>query len=303
MEKKKRAEVWPTMVTPFKDDLSIDFNTLEKLVEWYIERGVSGLFAVCQSSEMHQLSLKERVDLSAAVMEFTAGRIPVISSGHVSSSPEGQIEEIKAIADTGVDAVILVSNLPAGKSETDSVWKQRMTGLLSAIPESIKLGIYECPYPYKRLLSNNLMEWMVSTERFYYLKDTCCNKDIIKERAEITAGSRLSLYNANAATFLDSLKSGYSGYCGIMTNFHPELYVELCSIWSEDTDRAERLQSLIGLGSVIEYQYYPVNAKYHLQLEGLGFSLKSRKQDYLGLKESMKLEVKQMRDALNYCRI
>ncbi len=154
MKNNRKAEVWPTMVTPFKDDLTIDYEALEKLVEWYIERGVSGLFAVCQSSEMHQLSLRERVELSSGVMKFTTGRVPVISSGHISNSSEDQIEEIKAIAKTGVDAVILVTNLLAGESESDSVWKKRMEAILLEIPEDLRLGLYECPYPYKRILSN-----------------------------------------------------------------------------------------------------------------------------------------------------
>ena len=296
MENNSKAEVWPTMVTPFKEDLTIDFEALEKLVGWYIERGVSGLFAVCQSSEMHQLSLRERVELSLAVMKFTAGRIPVISSGHISTSPEDQIEEIKAIADTGVDAVILVTNLLAAESEPDSVWKERMETLLSGISSDIKLGLYECPYPYKRLLSNELLQWIISTGRFVYLKDTCCDIDMIKERSKMAAGSNLKLYNANAASLLGSLKAGYNGYCGIMTNFHPELYVKLCDNWFEGTEEIKSLQNFIGLASVIEYQYYPVNAKYLLQLEGLGCTLKCRKQDDRGFTGSMRMEVEQMRE-------
>ncbi|MCF6336064.1 MAG: dihydrodipicolinate synthase family protein [Spirochaetales bacterium] len=302
MKKKKRAEVWPTMVTPFKDDFAIDYKALENLVDWYIERGVSGLFAVCQSSEMHQLSLRERVELSSAVMKFTAGRVPVISSGHISNSLDDQIEEVKAIADTGVDAVILVSNLLAEESESDSVWKERMKILLASISEDIKLGLYECPYPYKKLLSPELLEWIISTDRFVYLKDTCCDLDMIKERAEISSGSNLKLYNANAASLLGSLQTGYAGYCGIMTNFHPELYVKLCDIWFEGTEKVKNLQNLIGLASVVEYQYYPVNAKYLLQMEGLGFTLKSRKQDYLGFNSSMRMEIEQMREISKNCR-
>ena len=41
---------WPTMLTPFRDG-AVDYPALEALVEWYIAHGVSGLFAVCQSSE------------------------------------------------------------------------------------------------------------------------------------------------------------------------------------------------------------------------------------------------------------
>jgi 4-hydroxy-tetrahydrodipicolinate synthase len=170
-----------------------------------------------------------------------------------------------------------------------------MEKLLSGIPASIKLGLYECPYPYKRILGNELLKWIVSTERFFYLKDTCCDMDTIKSRAEIAAGSSLKLYNANAATLLGSLQAGYAGYCGIMTNFHPELYVKLCDTWFEGTEEIKSLQNFIGLASVIEYQYYPINTKYLLQLEGLGFLLKSRKQDERGFSSSMRMEVEQRR--------
>ena len=302
MNNDRKAEVWPTMVTPFKEDLSIDYDALEKLVEWYISRGVSGLFAVCQSSEMHQLSLRERVKLSSAVLKFAKGRVPVISSGHISSSPDDQIEEVKAIADTGVDAVILVTNLLAGEFESDSVWKERIEKLLSNISQNTKLGLYECPYPYKRLLSKELLEWIISSDRFVYIKDTCCDPLLIEERARMTKGSSLKLYNANAATLLGSLKAGYAGYCGIMTNFHPELYVELCNTWFNETEKTANLQNLIGLASVIEYQYYPVNAKYNLQLEGLDFTLKSRKQDENKFTKTMRMEVEQMRELSGTCK-
>ena len=51
--------VWPVMLTPFTEDGRIDYNALEHLVNWYIDKGCDGLFAVCQSSEMYYLTLEE----------------------------------------------------------------------------------------------------------------------------------------------------------------------------------------------------------------------------------------------------
>ena len=48
--------VWPTMITPFTKEGKIDYETTEKLIEWYIQEGVDGIFAVCQSSEMIYLT-------------------------------------------------------------------------------------------------------------------------------------------------------------------------------------------------------------------------------------------------------
>ena len=43
---------WPVMLTPFTAENTVDYPALKELVDWYIENGVSGMFSVCQSSEM-----------------------------------------------------------------------------------------------------------------------------------------------------------------------------------------------------------------------------------------------------------
>ena len=60
--------IYPTMITPYEDG-KIDYENVKKLVEWYIEKGCSGIFAVCQSSEMWYLSLEERFELGKAVVD------------------------------------------------------------------------------------------------------------------------------------------------------------------------------------------------------------------------------------------
>ena len=77
--------VWPTMITPFTEDNKPDFKAIEKLTDWYIEKGCAGIFAVCQSSEMAYLSEQEKLDIAKCVAETVDGRIQVVASGHSSS--------------------------------------------------------------------------------------------------------------------------------------------------------------------------------------------------------------------------
>ena len=100
----------PVMITPFTANGQIDYPGLGRLVEWYIDNGSDALFAVCQSSEMQFLSLEERVELAAFVKQAAAGRVPVIASGHISESLDDQLAELTAIAATGVDGMVLVTN-------------------------------------------------------------------------------------------------------------------------------------------------------------------------------------------------
>lgn len=281
------------MVTPFTNDDHLDLNALEAMVEWYLARGVDGLFAVCQSSEMFFLTLPERVALAKAVVDFVGGRAEVVASGHISDSLDAQVAEVQRIADTGVEAVVLVTNRFALEGEDDDAWIATLERFLARISDSIRLGFYECPYPYKRLLTPRLMAWCAATGRFIFLKDTSCDTDQMREKLAVAGGIRL--YNANAATLLESLEAGAAGYSGVMGNFHPQLYGWLCRHWREQPEVARRLQAFLGLASVIESRAYPVSAKYALQLEGLPLTLATRTRALSDLIYAFRREVEQLR--------
>ncbi len=281
---------WPVMLTPFTPDNQVDYQALKELVEWYIRQGVSGLFAVCQSSEMFCLTLEERLAIASKVVSYAAGRVPVIASGHVADKLEDQIAELNAMANTGVDAVILITNRLAMEEESDEVWIENCKKILEQVDPKIPLGFYECPYPYKRLLSIDTIRWCAESGRFFFLKDTCC--DIVQIRKKINAikGTNLKLYNANTTTLLDSLKAGAAGFSGVMDNFHPQLYTWLCNNFN--SEKAEEISSFLTVASLIERQYYPVNAKYQLgQIEGLSITTKSRVKDEKGLTDTFIKEI------------
>ncbi len=285
--------VWPVMLTPFTTEREVDYAALEQLVNWYIENGVKGLFAVCQSSEMFYLTLEERLEVAKCVLKAAAGRVPVIASGHVSDAMEDQVAEINAMAKTGVAAVILITNRLAQENESDEVWRANCEKLLEKIDSDIPLGFYECPYPYKRLLSVDNIKWCADTGRFYFLKDTCCDIEQIKEKLAAIEGTNLKLYNANTTTLLESLRAGATGYSGVMANFHPRLYAWLCD--HVEDERVDELSAFLSMASLIERQYYPVNAKYHLKtIEGLPVEPTCRVKEADGMTETFETEVKML---------
>lgn len=295
MEKEFPGGIWPVMVTPFHRTGEIDYEGLGQLVNWYVDHGCDGLFGVCQSSEMFYLSLDERVHLAEAVVKEAKGRLPVIVSGHIADREEEQMEEINRMAETGVDAVILLTNRFASEEESDTVWRERCSRFLRKIDPQIPLGFYECPYPYKRLMSLENLDWCAQMGRFYFLKDTCCDLMQIEARLKVLEKTPLKLYNANSATLLESLKKGAWGFCGVMANFHPELYTYLYH--HRDEKDISLLQDFLSIAAWIERQYYPVNAKYHLQkCEGISMETYSRKQDDLKMTQTWKREVEMLEE-------
>ena len=82
--------VWPVMITPFTEDNKPDFKAIEGLCNWYIKKGCTGIFAVCQSSEMAFLTEQEKLDIAKAVVDAVDGRIQVVASGHTADSKSDQ---------------------------------------------------------------------------------------------------------------------------------------------------------------------------------------------------------------------
>ena len=160
---------WVTMVTPFTEEDKIDFAALESLVEWFVEKKADGLFAVCQSSEMFYLTLPERVELAKFVVRQSAGRLPVVVSGHVSGSQKEQMRELAAMADVGADALVLVTNRLAKEGESEAVVQKNLEKIMKALPNT-DLGLYECPYPYKRILSPGMLKCVQTAGGLAFLK-------------------------------------------------------------------------------------------------------------------------------------
>lgn len=261
----------PVMLTPMLADGKIDWVGLENLVEWYVDCGCDTLFAVCQSSEMQYLSLNERVELAKHVVSMARGRLPVIASGHISESLEDQRRELQAMAETGVDGLVLVTNRLDPANEGTSALRHSLDVLLPALPAELPLGLYECPAPYRRLLSDDELKFCRDSERFAVLKDVSCDLETIRRRVQITKGSPLAIVNANAAIALEAMEIGSRGFAGVFTNFHPDLYAWLYANKNQGSAERAELKTFLALSAMAESLGYPKLAKhYHVQLGTFG---------------------------------
>ncbi len=269
--------LWPVMITPFTSTGHIDLNGLEKLVDFYIQSGCAGLFANCLSSEMYQLTEEERLLLTASVVKFSKGRVPVVATGSFSRKPEENVTFIKKIHEQGVHAVILITSLLVEPDEPEDILRSRLEYLMSETG-AIPLGVYECPVPYKRLLSPGLMNWMASSGRFVYHKDTSCNSVSIRNKIAGVCDTSFGFYNADTPTALDSLDAGARGISPISANFYPEPYTWMLKEYKEKgrTPEVNRIHAFLTMMDRVTHTFYPFSSKYFLQQRGLDIGVYGR---------------------------
>ena len=294
--------VWPVMITPWKEDNTPDFKALEALTNWYVEKGCDGIFAVCQSSEMHYLSAQEKLDIARCVSEAAAGRLQIVASGNTECSRTEQYRQIEDMMKIpGIGAYVLVSNRLDQNNEGEEVFFQNAQEIFDRFPE-VDFGIYECPMPWKRLVSLDFLRKVAPEGRMVFLKDTCCDYELIRERLKAVEGTPLKIFNANAQSWYDSYCHGSAGYNGVMANFHPDLYKWAYDHKDSDPEKAQLVAHFLTTAAMIEMRIYPCNAKYHQNLVDVPMSVFARSADCAKLDKNAKGEVESLIAMENYVR-
>ncbi|TDX46631.1 4-hydroxy-tetrahydrodipicolinate synthase [Orenia marismortui] len=102
------GEVLTAMVTPFKEDLTVDYDQALKLAEYLVSNGSDGLVILGTTGEVPTLTIEEKERLLKLIVE-TIGDKATIIAGTGSYSTQKSIEFSKKAEEIGVDGVMLVT--------------------------------------------------------------------------------------------------------------------------------------------------------------------------------------------------
>ena len=236
------------------------------------------------------------------MVDAVDGRIQVVASGHTADSKSDQYKQIEDMMKIpGIGAYVLVSNRLDQNNEGEEVFFQNAQEIFDRFPE-VDFGIYECPMPWKRLVSLDFLRKVAPEGRMVFLKDTCCDYELIRERLKAVEGTPLKIFNANAQSWYDSYCHGSAGYNGVMANFHPDLYKWAYDHKDSDPEKAQLVAHFLTTAAMIEMRAYPVSAKYHQNLVDVPMSLVTRSADAAKLDKNARGEVESLIAMENYVR-
>src|SRR4029079_3046429 len=97
----------PILCTPFLDDLSVDYQSLERRIDWVIAEGGSGVATLALASEGYKLTESERDEITRVVVATTNGRVPVVVSAD-GGSPDVAIDRALRAQRAGADALMVL---------------------------------------------------------------------------------------------------------------------------------------------------------------------------------------------------
>lgn len=122
------------LITPMKQDRTVDYEKLDELVEWQIQSGIDAIVACGTTGEASTLVDEEHIAVIEAVVKKSAGRVPVIG-GTGSNNTEHGIHLSKEAQRVGADALLVVTPYYNKATKTSLIAHYR------AICESVDLPV------------------------------------------------------------------------------------------------------------------------------------------------------------------
>jgi len=100
----------------------------------------------------------------------------VVATGTYGRPLEAGAAFVERLHDAGADAVAVNAAEMAESAEGGDEWVDRVVDLVVAT-DDVPLWRYKFPMPYHRLLTTDALREVAATDRFIFLKDTCCDGD------------------------------------------------------------------------------------------------------------------------------
>ena len=219
------------LVTPMNSKGDIDFNSLEKLIEWHIANDTNGIVSVGTTGESATLTVDEHLKVIEHTVKCVNGRIPVIA-GSGSNSTAQAIETTTESQRIGADFSLLVTpyyNRPNQKGLIEHYIK-------IADECNINQILYNVPSRTGCDILPETVEVLSKHQNIIGIKEAVNNQKRINELVEISKQSQedFLIFSGDDESFFNLITSGGHGVISVAANVIPKSISDICKLIIEE---------------------------------------------------------------------
>src|SRR6476646_9037495 len=206
----------PALVTPFSGGRVAE-DTFRELVEWQIGEGSNALVPCGTTGEVATLGRDEHREIIATAVQVSKGRVPVIA-GCGSYSTAAVIEMIRAAADVGADAALVV--VPYYNKPSQTGLEAHFTAIAEASP--IPIVIYNVPSRTVADISVETLKVVAEHPKIVAIKDATGNLARVSAQ-RLACGEDFIQLSGNDDMALGFNAMGGVGCISVTANVAPRL--------------------------------------------------------------------------------
>ena len=232
--------VFVIAATPFTDNGSVDFDSIDRMVDFYIGKGASGLTILGVMGEANKLTPEESTSVAKRILERVAGHVPVVV-GVSGPGLDNQKALTEKVMDMGAAGVMIAPT--AGRPLEDRVFNY-----FAEVCEALGPDVPVCYQDYPQTTGvpvsvDTILRLTRELPQIVMLKHEDCpglNKvSAVRQRSGSAETPRMSILCGNGGLYLPQEMA--RGADGAMTGFaYPEMLVQVVDLFARsDPDRAE----------------------------------------------------------------
>lgn len=254
------------LITPFKENKEVDYEALERLVDFQIDNGTDSIIVCGTTGESSTLTHEEHLECIKVVVGRTKKRIPVIA-GTGSNSTDTAVYLSKEAQSYGVDGLLLVT--PYYNKATQN----GLMGHFTEVAKSVDIPIILYNIPSRtgcNILPETAAALANTVDNIAGIKEATGDISQITELMALTEG-KLDLYSGNDDQIVPLLSLGGVGVISVLSNIAPRETHDLVMRYLEgDTKGSLALQlKYLPLIKALFSEVNPIPIKAACHLMGL----------------------------------
>ncbi|MDM5148084.1 4-hydroxy-tetrahydrodipicolinate synthase [Candidatus Persebacteraceae bacterium Df01] len=203
------------IVTPMREDDSVDNEALKKLLVWHLESQTQAIVAAGTTGESPTLSMKENQRLIADTVQWSSGRIPIIAGVGSNATAEAVLLTRRAAAD-GANAGLSV--IPYYNNPTQEGLFRHFSTVANC--SDMPIIIYDVPGRCVASINTDTLERLAQHPNIIGIKDATGNQSLAKERF-LALPENFLFYSGNDSTACAYMLTGGHGVISVTANVAP----------------------------------------------------------------------------------
>ena len=255
------------IVTPFKANGEVDYDTFAKNIEFQIENKIDAIVVCGTTGEASTLTHEEHLDVIRYCVKCVNGRVPVVA-GTGSNCTETAIYLSQEAEKAGVDGLLIVTPY-YNKATQKGLYEH-----FKLIADSVKTPIILYNIPGRtggvNILPETVVRLCTEVENIVGVMDATGNISQVAKLMSI-AGDKVDLYSGNDDQIVPLLSLGGKGVISVLSNIAPKETHDICAKFFEgDVEGSRKLQlNLLTLINLLFIEVNPIPVKKALQLMGM----------------------------------
>jgi len=256
----------PALVTPFKDDFSVNFEKLSELIEFHIKNGSAAILVLGTTGESATIEFDEQVEIVRYSIMKAAGRIHVMV-GSGSNDTNKSIKLSKKFEELGADSLLVVT--PYYNRTNDSGMIKHFEAVANSV--NIPIILYTVPARTGCNISPAVVEHLSRHPKIVGIKDATGDISYSMKISRYLSDGFL-MYSGNDDAIIALMGIGASGVISVWANYDPKTVSAMVAAFAAGRhgEALKIQQSNLDLINSLFIETSPIPLKYVMNKSGFG---------------------------------